>query len=144
MAKKRQKTKEAPPTLQNGAKPADQKTIGKLLMEVGKEELSAFETSDTAVQWLSKFIEKYLIEISKPKHSPGQQLKLTATNTFDDLMDFQAASQGLADKFYNSRTIKSGRALRKIYLEISKLCLSERKVVLSKMGKKRAKHEDAI
>lgn len=143
MAKKRQKTKEAPSTLQNGAKPADQKTIIKLLMQVGKAELSAFETSESAVQWLSGFIEKYLIEVSlkKTKHSPGQQLKLAATNTHDDLMDILVASQGVAEKFYSSRTIKSGREIRKVYLEISKKCLQERKVVISKMGKKREIHE---
>ena len=65
----------------------------------------------------------------------GKQLKLLATNTHDDLMDLLIASQTIAEKFYSKRTIKSGTALRKVYLKISKICLAERKVVLSIRGK---------
>ena len=67
--------------------------------------------------------------------SGGKQLKLLATNSHDDLMDLLIASQSIAEKFYSKRTIKSGTALRKVYLKISKICLAERKVVLAIRGK---------
>lgn len=147
MAKKTTKTKEAPPSLQNGAidagYPADSKIIIKILMDIEKEELSALDTSATAVTWLSKFVKKYFQQIykSKTKQSPGQQLKLAATNTHDDLMEILVSSQAIAEKFYSSLTIKSGTKLRKVYLVISKKCLAERKVVLNVRGKKREINE---
>ena len=143
MAKKTTKTKEAPPSLQNGAFSVDQKVIEKILVETAKKKLPAFNEPQNAIEWLSKFIKNYHFEISKTnsKHSPGQQLKLAATNTHDDLMEILVSSQAIAEKFYSSRTIKSGTKLRQVYLVISKKCLAERKVVLNVRGKKREINE---
>lgn len=77
MQKQLQKTKEAPPRLQNGAengqprplikslnKPPSERVILKLLREVKEEELVAFESTETGVTWLASFIDKYLVEMT--------------------------------------------------------------------------------
>ena len=72
-----------------------------------------------------------------PVIRPGQQLKLVSTNIHDDILDILTTSQSIADKFYSSRTIKSSIALRKVYLQISKLALHERKrIIIARNTKK--------
>lgn len=130
MAKSIKKTKETPETLKNGAKKADKKVIEKILIETAKNELTAFNEPKDAIEWLSKFIEKYFDEVSKQNKKPGEQLKLLPTNRQDDLIQVLNSSQSTADKFYSKRTLKSSVALRKTFLDISKTCLEARKEIL--------------
>jgi hypothetical protein len=70
---------------------------------------------------------------------PSKQLKLLNTNIHDDLLELLLSSQSVADKFYNTRTLKSSRELRKIYLQVSKLALLERKRIIQNRKSRQAK-----
>jgi len=75
----------------------------------------------------------------QPKYRPGQQLKLANTNIHDDMLEMLTNSQSIADKFYSSRTLKSSIELRKVYLQIAKIALLERKRIIQARKSKNAK-----
>jgi hypothetical protein len=145
MAKKTNKKKEVPPSLQNGAVDMSLKEAIQIVTSwLGDADPLDYTHTEGEPDMATKnkiAIAKLLLVCkgNKIKHTAGEQLKAVPMNTYDDLVEMFKQTQGLSQKFYRSRTIKSGRALRKFYLEIYKICQKERKTVIRVMGKKRNK-----